>query len=428
MSSIIPPIAPTLALNFEQCRNNADAAAMIKRYGLVFGRATTGWSMDRRGTLIQAAINEPRVDFSDVGVNRGYISEPLAANIALRSQELNDAYWGATAANISPNSSTAPDVATTADTMTENAGIVDPRLPRAITFVAGTNYTLSVFAKVKPGSAQRYLMLVYNSGYANVHGVNFNLVAGTVGATFNASGTITALPDGWYRVSMTPNANATGTGSLRIRISNVDTSGNINVPTSYTGDGTSGFILWQSEIKAGPIADSIIPTTTTSLSRSPDILTGTGISSLIGQSEFNILAKVDTRSYNNGSSRVIADIREDANNYAQLRKTTGGAFEFELVAGGVQQALITDPTGSREGVFRIGARAKANDFKLFVSGASVGTPDVSGTVPTLSKLGVGHAIDGSLNASNWFGDRVGQLYLYNRGLSDAVNLNATRQV
>jgi hypothetical protein len=408
MSSIIPPIAPTLALNFEQCRNNADAAAMIKRYGLVFGRATTGWSMDRRGILTQAAINEPRVDFSALGVNRGYFAEPLAANLALQTQVFTSASWGKNVggvntavgtSGIEANVALAPDATMTADRVNFlNQADADAGLNQAYTTLVSTAYTNSIFVRGEGADIGRQIRVRLRR---------------TTGASNSTTTTVTLTAD-WQRVSTTLTTLSDNTG--------------VQVVYSSAVGGAVTALIWQSQFGLGNVATSIIPTTTTSLSRSPDNLTGTGISSLIGQSEFNILAKVDTRSYNNGTARVIADIREDANNYAQLRKTTGGAFEFELVAGGVQQALITDPTGSREGVFKIGARAKANDFKLFVSGASVGTPDVSGSVPTLSKLGVGHAIDGSLNASNWFGDRVGQLYLYNRGLSDAVNQNITRQV
>jgi hypothetical protein len=399
MSSIIPPIAPTLALNFEQCRNNADAAAMIKRYGLVFGRASAGTYMDRAYILRSATTNEPRMDFAQAGSARGVFVEKSSSNIF-----------------------TAPDPATNPGTGTVNNvtfavndwglglnGMVvfgDNSVDRdyyQATVAASTQYTASFLIKPDNGVAP-----TFGSGSLNIGRVKLS------GSFISGGYTVTEYAPGIWKVRVTATSGA----------SNLTLNGLFKL----TSNNSVGFEASAIQFETGPNDTSYIPASGSPTTRAADILTGTGISSLIGQSEFNILAKVDTRSYNSGAARVIADIREDANNYAQLRKTTGGAFEFELVAGGVQQALITDPTGSREGVFKIGARAKANDFALFVSGASVGTPDVSGTVPTLSKLGVGHAIDGSLNASNWFGDRVGQLYLYNRGLTDAVNLNATRQV
>jgi hypothetical protein len=139
-------------------------------------------------------------------------------------------------------------------------------------------------------------MLVYNGGYATIHGANFDLVAGTVGTTLQASATITAFPDGWYRVTMTPNANATGSGSLRIRIASVNTSLNISGPSTYTGDGTSGFILWQAQVESGSVATSPIVTTAGTASRVADVVSLTGASSLIGQQEGWVFSECAFRS------------------------------------------------------------------------------------------------------------------------------------
>jgi hypothetical protein len=364
-------------------------------------RASTKNVLGSAGLYVSVANDTPAFEFNTDGSYRGLLVEPGATNLALRSQEFDNAYWDATACTISANSTTAPDGTTTADTMTEDAGSVDPRLPRAITFVAGTNYTLSVFAKVKPGSAQRYLMLVYNSGYANIHGVNFDLVAGTVGATFNASGTITALPDGWYRVSMTPNANATGSGSLRIRISNVDTSGNINVPASYTGDGTSGFILWQAQLETGSVATSPIVTTAGTASRVADVVSLTGASSLIGASEGAMYAEMEPRVYTASASRRILSLSNGAttNRLLMLITTTGGVSLF-ATSGGSTQVNETYSSGLT-GILKIAIRYASNAFYLHVAGALRNSDTVADVPLSMSRVDIGNEFDGTLQLNGW---------------------------
>jgi hypothetical protein len=276
--------------------------------------------------------------------------------------------------------------------MTEDAGSGDPRLPRAITFVAGTNYTLSVFAKVKPGSAQRYLMLVYNSGYANIHGVNFDLVAGTVGATFNASGTITALPDGWYRVSMTPNANATGAGSLRIRISNVNTSGNINVPTPYTGDGASGFILWQAQVETGSVATSPIVTVASTVARSADAVSLTGASSLIGQTEGYVAGAFVAGAPSGASFRTVFSLGIDANNAILARLDASNQLDGLIVSGGVAQASFTSSALVAGTTYGFVLSYSAGATLLSLNGAQVGTTDTSATIPANTRVDIGQTV------------------------------------
>jgi hypothetical protein len=219
-------------------------------------------------------------------------------------------------------------------------------------------------------------MLVYNSGYANIHGVNFDLVAGTVGATFNASGTITALPDGWYRVSMTPNANATGSGSLRIRISNVDTSGNINIPTSYTGDGTSGFILWQAQVESGSVATSPIVTTAGTASRVADVVSLTGASSLIGQDSGWVGVSVES-GLQAGTTRAICRLTNDSSGTVLdgivVGKTSTDQVQFILRANNVELARRESSTNISGKIGIVIRYDESGSASIHVNGARAGT-------------------------------------------------------
>jgi hypothetical protein len=56
----------------------------------------------------------------------------------------------------------------------------------------------------------------------------------------------------------------------------------------YTGNGTSGLFLWGAQLELGSNATSYIPTVASTVTRNADVISKTGISSLIGQTEGTI--------------------------------------------------------------------------------------------------------------------------------------------
>ncbi|HAJ89798.1 MAG TPA: hypothetical protein DCM27_02100 [Rhodospirillaceae bacterium] len=130
-------------------------------------------------------------------------------------------------------------------------------------YQANQIYTYSVYAK-KAELPNINLRVHTAAGWAADGDVVFDLNAGTttVNGTGVSSYKITALPNGWYRCSITATFGAVNqTGQYPII--------SINGPT----DGVSGTYLYGAQLEQGAYATSYIPTATTSMTRAADSFT-----------------------------------------------------------------------------------------------------------------------------------------------------------
>jgi hypothetical protein len=116
----------------------------------------------------------------------------------------------------------------------------------------GTAYTFSVYAK--PKGYNFVSLQLWDSSY---HGYIFNISTGVMTATVGTptSYTITALPNGWYRLSVTRTTNA-ATLYTDVMLSNDGTN------TLFTGDGVSGVYVWGAQLNLGTVPTAYLPTTT----------------------------------------------------------------------------------------------------------------------------------------------------------------------
>lgn len=347
---------PSLDLNLAENKSLVDS---VTGQSLVtFTRAGGGAYTDSAAIIRTAATNEPRFDHRVTAT---------FTNLLLWSEDFNNPVWSATNGVVTANFTTSPAGTLTADRFTENTGSVDPRFPVSVSLVAGAAYTLSVYAKVIPGSAQRYLMLVFNTGFSSVVGANFNLVTGAVGATNGASGSIQSVGNGWYRCSITPSSNATGSGSFRIRTCAVDNLGNITSPATYTGDGLSGFDFFGAQLEQSSTAGPYFPTTTVPAS----VTTTESLGLLVEEQRTNLLTYTElfnTSPWAPGALAVASTVATTApsggNTAIRLTENTAaGAFHFlnyilTKAASAIQYTYsIYGKAGERELIFSLASGA-----------------------------------------------------------------------
>jgi len=185
------------------------------------------------------------------------LTQPSRTNIVQRSQEFDNAYWTKTDVTIIADSVTAPDGTMTADTLNEVAINNFHGLFRA-NILSTNTFAFSVYAKKKD---RDYLFMILNNGASDFLTI-FNISDGTVAS--NAGGNTTfieALPNGWYRCSISRPITDVGSDNIYFGVSNSPTN------PLYVGDVTKGIYLWGAQLETN-LLTPYIPTTTTSVTTS----------------------------------------------------------------------------------------------------------------------------------------------------------------
>jgi hypothetical protein len=168
------------------------------------------------------------------------------ANLFLQSQTFATSPWFTNNASITTDTTIAPDGTTTADKLVEDATNNIHRVAQVPTITANT-HTATVYAK----PAGRNWLYFANASLSR--GAYFNVSTGVLGTVVGATtATITSVGNGWYRCSITSDANA-GAQNYSCYAANADAS------FSYTGDGVSGLFIWGAQLE--PVTYQTTPST-----------------------------------------------------------------------------------------------------------------------------------------------------------------------
>jgi hypothetical protein len=320
----------------------------------------------------ETRLNIPRLDYSN-GTCPSLLVEPQRTNLLTWSSSFNN--WLPAGGSVTANTTTAPDGTMTADTLN---GI---RYQNPI----GVNvWTFSCYAKANGGSGNFWLRVDIPATNETL----FDLTNGTYSAPSGYTASIEDVGNGWYRCTMT-------TPSVNI----------INAVVVSSNYGTNETFIWGAQFEAGAYPTSYIPTTSASVTRNADVISKTGISSLIGQTEgtfftefyYNgIIDNSNARkiiSFNDGSSTNLIDA---------FIGVTGNTITTRVRAndsslGQINSAVLT------QGFYKIAYAYKNSDFVLYVNGVQAGSVS-SGTISFTSAVSIAQIGDGE--ASN---DQLGSL-------------------
>jgi len=167
--------------------------------------------------------------------------------------------------------------------------------------------------------------------------------------------------------------------------------------TTATGDAYQGLWVddisngatiyaWGAQLEAGAYATSYIPTLSTSVTRVADLVSKTGISSLIGQTEGTIF--LDVRAVLDTTTNQDYSVSDGTtSNRALIRLNTSGLINAIGVFGGsIEFNMGTTPytAGSR---YKIALAYKLNDIALYVNGVQAATDNTATISGTLSRFG-----------------------------------------
>lgn len=326
-------------------------------------------------------LDIPRIDYTGGGCP-SILLEPQRTNIVLRSQEFDNVSWLKFQVSVTANALTAPDGTLTADlvTVTSDAG---NRLNQAVAVTASTKYTFSFYAKA--GTLETSSYSVYDlTNSANVLKVAYEMT------------------EEWQRITST---FTTPVGCTSINI--YTTRGQIESGTYY---------VWGAQLEAGTYPTSYIPTVALAVARNADVISKTGISDLIGQTE-GVMFIESAALFNDLTQRTIAISDGTSNNRLYLfYSTTSNAISIFGTASGTSFPLGVSYTISDETQFaKIAVRYRANDISLWVNGEKRGTDLTSQALPiNFSRFGFDSGTGGSVMYA-----KVKQVQLYKTYLKDA---------
>lgn len=255
--------APALDIDFVNNRvYGGNFASIDAALTCVRAAPATTYAETVAGTLTSFGVNTLR------RTDKGLLVEEARTNLALRSQELDNAAWSKNNTTISANAVVAPDGTTTADSLIETAaaGTTHTATSTGVSVSSGVVHTWTVYAK----PAGRSWLSINAVDSAHSHRTWFNVSTGAVGTVAaGAAASIEALSNGWYRCQVTLTTDDT---TIHHAVELADADGSV----VFDGDGVSGIHLWGAQLEAGAFATSYIPTTTVAVTRAIDGITAAG--------------------------------------------------------------------------------------------------------------------------------------------------------
>ena len=235
--------------------------------------------------------DEPRFDYTGGGCP-ALLLEPSRTNLVPHSEYHSDSTYVNDKVTITDNEAVSPEGVQNAAKIVLNSGTNTSNGGHYYPFVsaAGTNYTISVFAK-----AGEYRYFTFTYGSASAGGGHFDLQEGMLLGTItdasysDVTADIEDYGNGWYRlvVSLTDNSGSVG------RHLSMKPSPDASVPSdnnySSTGDGTSGAYIYGFQIEIGTYPTSYIPTYGVSATRNADNMDTTFSSPLTTNGNVSVL-------------------------------------------------------------------------------------------------------------------------------------------
>jgi hypothetical protein len=351
----------------------------------------------------------PRLDYLNSSCPR-LLLEPSRTSLVTFSENFDNAAWIKTATTITANNAVSPDGYTNADLLLETAATSNhAALSALISFVSGTTYTMSVFAKNISGGRGLLQIGGYQlAGSLQDTFANFNLATGVVTQQTQSTAKIENYGNGWYRCSVT--FACTNTISERLNVTLIN-SGTAGFSASYAGDITKGIYVWGAQMEAGAYATSYIPTLGTSVTRVAEVTNlGTAISLT---SDFTLFwegtaLESDLMIYGSGNSTWYANILGSAGRVV-LDTNTGRK---------VQGTSASLTVGTKA---KIAIRRQGGAHNIFVNGVKL-TNQVSVNDTTTLSLS---SMFWGVSSTFYKGQTVNQSLIFKTALTDSQAIELT---
>lgn len=331
-------------------------------------------------------------------------------NLFLWSEDFSQSEWGKSNVTIGQNDTTSPDGEVTADAFIENTSNGTHRVSQSASFVSGSLYTLSVFAKK---ATRDFLHVTFGSATfdSNVSAV-FNLATGTVVSTGVSAIASSIIPmiDDWYWCTVTGLATGTGSNNQFLAPSSSDSAQN------YQGiNGQRSAYLWGADVGLGDINNGpYVPTGAAAVTRNAEVATLTDMS-LYNEAEGGIYAEVTVGSAGRAAQAGIVEIHDDATaDNRHLIFDDAGAIDVTMFVDSGNVNVVDATLGKQlaAGVTsRIAYGYKLNDFAGVIDTETL-VADTTAIVPvSIAEMVIGGPLASNMN--------IKRLILYNTRPTDA---------
>ena len=239
--------APLNTLTYEQWQPTSAPATWERDYGSALTVDTIGLAAHTLGTAGATCLLEYE------GASR--------TNELDYANQLDDASWVKNGASVTANNGRAPDDTVTMDKLIEDTSTGSHVVyNQAASLDSSLEWSASIFVRTA-GRGQGRLRLwdITNSVAADA---DFNLgtetvtlsTIGTVGGDMEAKIEKVREDIQIWRISLSGTLNTTGgSATIRLAVYTRDAGGNV----SYTGDGSSGLLLWGAQLEQGPLTPLI---------------------------------------------------------------------------------------------------------------------------------------------------------------------------
>jgi hypothetical protein len=383
-------------------------------------RGTVKNRVNRAGVLSEVASGVPATDFAG-GVLRGTTVEPSAVN-QIRNNTMQGAVVGVVGSGGSrPTNWAAVNPAGLSEEIVSSTVIDGIELLTVRFFgTANANALRTIYFDSQTGITASNGQTWTNSVYLSYND--------TTALPVNARLVMTERTvDGSFVKLVELNANVT---SELVRFSQsrtLDGGGTVervqvgvgfNVTSGNSYDFTVRIGLPQMEL--GSVATSVIKTTGSAQTRNADVITKTGLGSVLPQTEGWVYAEVDVRNLGTTANPRRAFSLEGSTdtNSAMLNVTTAGVLE--TIFGGVTRSVGT--TSANNGLQKWCIVYYNGGFKTFRNGILVDTYVGTWTNPSWDRFAVGHSVT---RASREFNDPIHSYAIGSGSITDAQAIQLT---
>ena len=296
---------------------------------------STATRVNASGNIEVVNANVPRIDY--FGGQASLLVEPAATNLVPNGVGFNVS-TGVQTSGVTDS----PAVAISGMLATKNEASGTIRYANqtfsATALASGTTYSVSRFFKYNgvefTTSLTRNDALQWGSvGWQQA--IVLSAASGvTLGASTLCTGSIENFGNGWYRVNVRVTTGATIGGAATVQVLSI-------LPADLsTGQ---GFLIACPQLETGSVATSYIPTTTGSVTRSADVVSVTGVSSLLGQTSGTFYLDISYAYRGASTASRWLEISSASNN---IGLANAGLDVVRSIVNGSSDILATPSTAS----------------------------------------------------------------------------------